>query len=164
MTINNTNIQDHEGSRNISMPLFTLIWHTNDKSLGWMVTHLACMAQKFMSSMSLTSQASMASWMANNVVAWKRRSILKFCATFLISLATHSFLHSNSVLFWYFLICQSATVPGWNLWGFLMAPVNAGLLLLPSFFLGSLQGNCLWGTFPTESEPFLALFHSSPSS
>ena len=110
-----TNIQDHEGSKNISTPLFTLIRHTNDKSLGWMVTHLVCIAQRFMSSMSLISQASMASWMANNVVAWKQRSILKSCATSLISLATHSFLHSNSVLLWYFLICQSATVPGWNL-------------------------------------------------
>ena len=138
--LHNTNIQDHEGSRNISTPLFTLIWHTSDKSLGWMVTHLACIAQRFMSSMSLTSQASMASWMANNAVAWKQRSILKSCATSLISLATHSFLHSNSVLFWYLLICWSATVPGQNLWGFLMAPVNASLLLLPGFFLGRFKG------------------------
>ena len=116
-----------------------------------------------MSSMSLTSKASMASWMANNVVAWKWRSILKSCATSLISLATHSFLHSNSVLLWYFLICQSATVPGWNLWGFLMAPVNADLLLLPGFFLGSLAGQLLMrglsnqiGTFPGPL-PFISI-------
>ena len=132
----------------MSTPLLTLIWHTSFKSLGWIVTHLAWIAQRFMSSMSLTNQASITSWMASNAVVWKWRSTLKSYVTSLTSLATHSFLHNNSVLFWYLLICQSATVPGWYLQGFLIAPVNVGLLLPPDFFLSNLAGNCFHGTFP----------------
>ena len=112
-----------------------------------------------MSSMSLTNQASIASWIANNAVAWKRRSTLKSCVTSLTSLATHNFLHNNSVLFWYLLICWSATVPWRYLQGFLMAPVN--VLPLPLDFLSDLVGNCFCGAFPATfcfgSEP-LALF------
>ena len=89
-----------------------------------MVTRLAWIAHRFMSSMSLTNQASIASWIANNTVAWKQRSTLKSCAASLTSLATHNFLHNNSVLFWYLLICWSATVPGRYLQGFLMVLVN----------------------------------------
>ena len=90
-----------------------------------------------MSSINLTNQASMASCMASNAVAWKQRSILNPCATSLINLATHNFLHSNSVLFWYFLICQSATVLGQYVCGFLMAPVDG------NFFFKGTAGNCI---------------------
>ena len=53
----------------MSTPLLTLIQHTSFKSLGWMVTHLAWITHRFMSSISHTNHASMASWMANNAVA-----------------------------------------------------------------------------------------------
>ena len=148
----------------MSTPLLTLIFLTRDKSLSWTVTHLAWIAHKFMSSMSLTNQALMASWMANNAVAWKQRSTLKSCVTSLTSLATYSFLHNNSVFLWYLLICWSATIPGWYLWGFFMAPVNTGLPLLWDFFLSDLVDNYFHGSFPvpfcfrSESLAFFWLF------
>ena len=74
------------------------------------------------------------------------RSTLKSSATSLTSLATHNFLHNNSVLFWYLLICWSATVPGRYLQGFLMVPVNV-LPLLPDFLLSDLVGNFFCGAF-----------------
>ena len=107
-----------------------------------MVTCLAWITHKFMSSISHTNHASIASWMANNAVAWKWRSIWKPCVTSLTSLAMHNFLHSNSVLFWYLLICWSATVPGQYLCGFLMAPVDV------DFFFNGTAGICLQGAFP----------------
>ena len=66
MTINNDNIYIIQIFKTMKdpgthpLPLFTLMRCTSDKSLGWMVTRLACMVQRLMSSMSLTSQASMA--------------------------------------------------------------------------------------------------------
>ena len=150
----------------MSTPLLTLIFLTRDKSLGWMVTCLAWIAHKFMSSMSLTNQASMASWMANNTVGWKWRSTLKSCVTSLTSLATHNFLHNNSVLLWYLLICWSATVPGQYLRGFLMAPVNV-LTLAPRLLFKWLGGQLLpWSLSHTFSVldqnpwPFSYSFHN----
>ena len=128
-------------SRNMSTPLLTRIRRTNLRSLGFIVTRFACIAHRFISSIRRTSQASMASWMANKAEAWNRRPILKSCVISLTNLATHNFRQSSSMLFWNFLICQSATVPGQYLWGFLIAPVEVLL------FLAGLAGIGFRGAF-----------------
>ena len=63
------------------------------------MTRFACIAHRFISSIRRTSQASMASWMANKAEAWNRRPILKSCVISLTNLATHNFRQSSSVLF-----------------------------------------------------------------
>ena len=48
--------------------------------LGWMVTRLAWIAARLVSSKSETRYASAASWSAMTADDWKRRSVLKSCA------------------------------------------------------------------------------------
>ena len=76
------------------------------------VTLFAWIAQRFVSSKRPTRYASDASWRAAIADDWKRRSPLKPEAISLTSLWNGSFLMRRSVLFWYFLISRSATVPG----------------------------------------------------
>ncbi|KAK9670692.1 hypothetical protein RND81_13G218600 [Saponaria officinalis] len=92
-------------------------------SLGMMVTRLAWMAHRLVSSNRPTRYASAASWRANTAWLWKRRSVLKSWAISRTSLWKGSFLMSSSVLFWYLRISRSATVPGRYLWGFFTPPV-----------------------------------------
>ncbi|RCV33728.1 hypothetical protein SETIT_7G105500v2 [Setaria italica] len=102
-------------------------------SLGMMVTLLAWMAQRLVSSKSPTSAAT-----ADD---WKRRSVLKSCAISRTSRWKGSLRMSSSVLFWYLRISRSATVPGRKRWGFFTPPVAGADLraaLVASCFLGAL--------------------------
>ena len=51
-------------------------------SLGMIVTRLAWIAQRFVSSKRPTRYASAASWSARTAEPWKRRSVLKSCAIY----------------------------------------------------------------------------------
>ncbi|KAK3022612.1 hypothetical protein RJ639_045763 [Escallonia herrerae] len=107
-----------------------------------MVTLLAWMAHRLVSSKRPTRYASAASCSAATAELWNRRSVLKSWAISLTSLWKGSFLINSSVLFWYFRISLSATVPGLNLCGFLTPPV-AG-----ADFLAALVASCFLGAFP----------------
>ena len=111
-------------------------------SLGMMVTRLAWIAHKFVSSKSLTRYASADSCKPSNAVALKRTSCLKSWEISLTSLWSGSFWINKSVLFWYLRISRSATVPGRYLWGFLTPPDDG------DFFLAAFVASCLRGAFP----------------
>lgn len=85
---------------------------------------------------------SAASWGAETALLWKRRSVLKSCAISRTNRWNVSFLISNSVLFWYFLISLRATVPALKRWGFFTPPV-AG-----ADFLAALVASCFLGALP----------------
>ena len=107
-----------------------------------MVTLLAWMAQRLVSSKTPTKYASQASWRAITAEDWNRRSVLKSWAISRTNLWNGSFLRRSSVDFWYLLISRRATVPGRNLCGFLMAPPTTPV------FLAALVANCFRGALP----------------
>jgi hypothetical protein len=110
-------------------------------SLGMMVTLLAWMAQRLVSSKRPTRYASAASCSAATAEDWNRRSVLKSCAISRTSRWKGSFRMSSSVLFWYLRISRRATVPGRNLCGFFTPPVAGADLraaLVASCFRGAL--------------------------
>ena len=72
-------------------------------SLGMIVTRLAWMAHKLVSSKSPTRYASAASCSARMACDWKRRSVLKSCAISRTRRWNGSLRMSSSVDFWYFL-------------------------------------------------------------
>ncbi|KAF8733140.1 hypothetical protein HU200_015513 [Digitaria exilis] len=88
-------------------------------SLGMMVTRLAWMAQRLVSSKSPTRYASAASCRTRR---WNG-----------------SLRMSSSVLFWYLRISRSATVPGRKRWGFFTPPV-AGADLRAAFVASCFRG------------------------
>ncbi|KAK2970984.1 hypothetical protein RJ640_029538 [Escallonia rubra] len=100
------------------------------------------MAHRLVSSKRPTRYASAASCSAATAELWNRRSVLKSWAISLTSLWKGSFLIRSSVLFWYFRISLSATVPGLNLCGFFTPPV-AG-----ADFLAAFVASCFLGAFP----------------
>merc|ERR1712224_276726 len=106
-----------------------------------MVTRLAWMAQRLVSSKSPTREASEASWRAITAEDWKRRSVLKSWAISLTRRWKGSLRMRSSVDFWYLRISLRATVPGRYLWGFFTPPVAGADLraaLVASCFLGAL--------------------------
>ncbi|XBH97546.1 hypothetical protein VPH35_127201 [Triticum aestivum] len=110
-------------------------------SLGMMVTRLAWMAQRLVSSKRPTRYASAASWSAETAEDWKRRSVLKSWAISRTRRWKGSLRMSSSVLFWYLRISRRATVPGRKRCGFLTPPVAGADLraaLVASCFLGAL--------------------------
>ena len=111
-------------------------------SLGMMVTRLAWMAHRFVSSKRPTRYASDASCRAITAEDWNLRSVLKSWAISLTNLWKGSLRIKSSVDFWYLLISLKATVPGLYLWGFLTPPV-AG-----ADFLAALVASCFRGAFP----------------
>merc|ERR1719493_533060 len=111
-------------------------------SLGMMVTRLAWMAQRVVSSKSPTREASEASWRAITAEDWKRRSVLKSWAISLTRRWNGSLRMRSSVDFWYLRISRRATVPGLYLWGFLTPPV-AG-----ADFRAAFVANCFLGALP----------------
>merc|ERR1719281_2301920 len=111
-------------------------------SFGMMVTRLAWMAHRFVSSKSPTRYASDASWRAITAEDWKRRSVLKSWAISLTRRWNGSLRMRSSVDFWYLLISLRATVPGLYLCGFFTPPV-AG-----ADFLAALVANCFRGALP----------------
>ena len=92
-------------------------------SLGIIVTCLAWIVHKLVSSNRPTIYASMASCKAPMALAWNQRSVLKSWVISRMRRATGSFLHSSSVDFWYLRISRKVTVPGLYLWGFFTPPV-----------------------------------------
>ena len=72
-------------------------------SLGMMVTRLAWMAHRLVSSNRPTRYASEASCSASTADDWKRRSVLKSCAISRTRRWNGSLRMSSSVDFWYFL-------------------------------------------------------------
>ena len=111
-------------------------------SLGMIVTRLAWIAHRLVSSKSPTRYASAASWSAATAELWNRRSVLKSWAISRTRRWKGSFRIRSSVLFWYFRISLRATVPGLNLWGFFTPPV-AG-----ADFLAAFVANCFLGALP----------------
>merc|ERR550514_2648607 len=69
-------------------------------SLGMMVTRLAWMAHRLVSSKRPTRYASEASWSATTADDWKRRSVLKSCAISRTRRWKGSLRMSSSVDFW----------------------------------------------------------------
>ena len=118
--------------------LYTLspwILCTNWISFGIMVTHLACMAHKFVSLNSKTRYASVASCNAITSGGDTLNSsppCHRSCTNSLTRQSNGALLISSSVDHWYLLMSRSATVPGLYLLGFL-ASVLSSLppLLLP---------------------------------
>src|SRR5438105_274911 len=98
-------------------------------SFGMIVTLLAWMAQRLVSSKRPTKYDSDASWRARTADDWNLRSFLNSEAISLTSLWNGSFLIRSSVLFWNLLISLRATVPGLNLWGFLTPPDGDAVFL-----------------------------------
>ncbi len=118
-----------------------LILLANWTSFGMMVTLLAWIAHKLVSSNKPTKYASDASCKAKTAEDWNRKSVLKSWAISLTNLWNGNFLMSNSVDFWYLRISLNATVPGRYLCGFLTPPVAGADLraaLVASCFLGAL--------------------------
>merc|ERR1719234_4253 len=111
-------------------------------SLGMMVTLLAWMAQRLVSSNRPTKYASLASCRAITAELWNLRSVLKSCAISLTRRWNGSLRINSSVDFWYLLISLRATVPGLYLWGFLTPPVAGADLR------AALVASCLRGAFP----------------
>ena len=81
-------------------------------SLGVMVTRLAWIAARLVSSNRPTRYASLALWSARIACDWNLRSVLKSCATSRTRRWNGRFRHRSSVPFWYLRISRSATVPG----------------------------------------------------
>jgi len=113
----------------------------NWTSFGMIVTLLAWIAHKLVSSNKPTKYASDASCNAKTAEDWNLKSVLKSCAISLTKRWNGNFLMSNSVDFWYFRISLNATVPGRYLCGFLTPPVAGADLraaFVASCFLGAL--------------------------
>ena len=121
--------------------LSPLILLASCMSFGIMVTLLACMAHRLVSSKRPIRYASDASWRAMTAEDWNLRSFLYSDAISLTTLWKGNFLISKSVLFWYFLISLRATVPGLYLWAFFTPPAAGAVFLaalLARCFLGAL--------------------------
>ena len=105
------------------------------------VTLLAWIAHKLVSSNKPTKYASDASCKAKTAEDWNRKSVLKSWAISLTKRWNGNFRMSNSVDFWYLRISLNATVPGRYLCGFLTPPVAGADLraaFVASCFLGAL--------------------------
>lgn len=88
-----------------------------------MVWRLEWMAMWLTISNMRTRKCSLASCKASKAVDWKRYCIWNIWHTISFTRRWNGiFLISRSVLFWYFLICLSATVPGLNRLGLRICP------------------------------------------
>ena len=114
----------------------------NWMSFGMMVTRLAWMAHKLVSSKRPTKYASEASCKAKIAVDWKRKSVLKSWAISRTKRWNGSLRIKSSVDFWYLRISRKATVPGRYLCGFLTPPAAGADLR------AALVANCLRGALP----------------
>jgi hypothetical protein len=106
------------------------------------VTRLAWIAHKLVSSNRPTKYASADSWSAKTADPWKRKSLLKSCAISRTRRWNGNLRIKRSVDFWYRRISRKATVPGRYLWGFLTPPVAGADLR------AALVASCLRGAFP----------------
>ena len=85
------------------------------KSFGCIVTLLAWMAQRFISSKSWTTYDSVDSCKAARALLWMRKSPRKPCKISFTRRWNGNRRIRKSVVFWYFLISLRAFVPGLNL-------------------------------------------------
>merc|ERR1712020_793873 len=108
-----------------------------------MVTRLAWIAHKLVSSIKPTKYASDASCNAPIAADWNLKSVLKSWAISRTNRWKGNLRMSNSVDFWYRRISLKATVPGRYLCGFFTPPVVVG-----ADFRAALVANCLRGAFP----------------
>ena len=121
-------------------------------SLGIIVTLLACMAQRLVSSMSPTRYASAASCRHKMACPWECRSYLPTSRA--ISQTNFEKVHfwmRSSVLFWNWQISQRATVPSWYFWAFFSFPA------VKNSFLGAFPTTVGWsflwaGSYPPNVE------------
>ena len=121
---------------------------TNWMCLGIIVTLLACMVQRFASSMRPTIYASAASCRHIIACPWKHKSYLPTSRA--ISQTNYkkgSFQIRSSVLFWNHWILQRATVPGQYFWVFLTLPA------LRNSFQGALPPMVGWSFLLAGSSP-----------
>ena len=106
----------------------------NWMSMSIIVTLLACMVQRFVSSMSLNKYASAASYRHKMVCPWKCKSYLPTSRAILWTSHEKGLLQMrSSVLFWNWWISQRATIPSQYFWG---------------FFSGANCKNSFWGALP----------------
>ena len=103
--------------------MFPLICHTSCTSLGNIVTLLACIVQRLVSSINLIKYNSAASCKAKMAPACMRWKACSFWRISLTNLRKGIFGIKSSVLFWYFLISFRVWVPSLNhlLWDGLTA-------------------------------------------
>ena len=109
---------------------------TNCTSFGIIVTHLVCMAHKFVSLNNKTRYASAASCNAVTTMGDTLNSIPPCRMSCTISLTKQSngaLLISSSVVLWYLLMSHNATVPSLYLLGFLASVLGS----LPPLLLAS---------------------------
>ena len=111
-------------------------------SFFWIVTRLAWIAARLVSSNKETKYASTDSCKAPIAEDWNLKSVLKSWAISLTNLWKGNFLINSSVDFWNLLISLKATVPGLYLWGFLTPPVDG------ADFLAALEANYFLGALP----------------
>ena len=117
-------------------------------SLGIIVTHFACMAQRLVPSMRPTKYASAASCRHIMALPWKCRLYLPISrAISWTSCEKGSFLIRSSVLFWNCQISQRATVPGRYFLVFLTLPTWR------NSFQGALPPTVGWSFLWTGSSP-----------
>ena len=124
--------------------LSPLILLASYMSLGMIVTLLAWIAARLVSSKRPTMKDSVASCRARTAELWNLRSFLNSDAISRTNLWKGSFLMSRSVDFWKRLISRRATVPGLNLWALLTPPATTGLAI----FFACLTATCFLGAFP----------------
>ena len=98
-------------------------------SQGRIVTHLACIMHKFVSSISQMIYASATSCNANTIPAWIKWYACSFCKISQTSWRNGIFGISSSVIFWYQWISHRACVPSLNLLPFTDLEVAWGLIL-----------------------------------
>ena len=111
-------------------------------SFGMMVTHLAWMAHRLVSSNSLTRYASAASWRHSIAADWNNRSVLKSWAISVTNLWKGNFRMSSAEVFWKWRMSCRATIPTLYLWGFTCLPcILASCIFL---FCSSVQSNMPW--------------------
>ena len=115
----------------------------NCMSLGMIVTLLAWIAHRFVSSNKPTMYDSAASYRASTAWDWNLRSALTSCAISLTRRWNGSLRIKSSVDFWNFRISRRATVPGRNLCGFFRPPA----WLTAAVFRAALFASYLRGAF-----------------
>ena len=117
-------------------------------SLGIIVTLLAWMAQRLMSSMRPTKYASTASYRHKMACPWKHRSYLSTSRAFLqTNHEKGNFWIRSSMLLWNQQMSRRATIPSWYFQAFFT------FLAFKNSFLGALPPTVGWSFFLAVSSP-----------
>lgn len=133
-------------------------------SLGMIVTLLAWIAQRFVSSNKPTRYASAASWSASTAWLWNLKSVLKSWAISRTNRWNGSLRIRSSVLFWYFLISLLQTQIDLDFVHQirleLQKPYRRGKIGVRVYRRATVPGRYRWGFFtpPVVGADFLAAF------